>query len=37
MRGSYSFLMLLIVALLAYLIGAKFPNTGTTVLAKVGL
>jgi hypothetical protein len=29
--------MLVVVAILAYLIGAKFPATGTTVLGKVGL
>lgn len=36
MRGN-SLLMLLVVAILGYLVGVKFPATGTTVLAKVGL
>jgi hypothetical protein len=32
-----SLLTLVIVALIAYVIGVKFPGPGTTALAKVGL
>jgi hypothetical protein len=36
MRGN-SLLVLIVVLILGYLVGAKYPDTGTTVLAKVGL
>jgi hypothetical protein len=32
-----NWLMLIVILLIGYFIGVKFPTTGTTVLGKVGL
>ena len=36
MRG-YSWIFLLFVFVVGYFVGVKFPNTGTTALAQVGM